>query len=225
MKKTRILIADDHAVVRMGLAAIIAAEDDMRLVGEASDGGEAVSMAARLSPDIVLMDLMMPQKNGAEATREIKAENPDAKILVLTTFGESDEVIQALDAGAAGAVIKDTPRGGLVAAIRNVMGGMRVVSSEIEHVIASRSQKPRLTSRQIEVLGHVKNGLTSKAISAMMGITPDCVNGHIRAIFAHLGAVSRTEAVAKAIHLGLLGGRDSPIPKSATRNVPPPPKL
>lgn len=205
MKKTKILIADDHAVVRMGLSAIIAAEDDMRLAGEASDGNEAVALAQKLAPDIILMDLMMPQKNGVEATREIRAVNPNVRILVLTTFGESDEVIQALDAGASGALIKDTPRSGLVAAIRDVIAGKRVVSPEIEHVIANRSKKPLLSSRQIEVLGYVENGMTSKAISAIMGITPDCVNGHIRAIFANLDASSRTEAVAKAIHLGLLG--------------------
>ena len=205
MKKTKILIADDHAVVRMGLSAIIAAEDDMRLAGEASDGNEAVALAQKLAPDIILMDLMMPQKNGVEATCEIRAANQNVKILVLTTFGESSEVVQALDAGASGALIKDTPRSGLVAAIRDVIAGKRVVSPEIEHVIANRSKKPLLSSRQIEVLGYVENGMTSKAISAIMGITPDCVNGHIRAIFANLDASSRTEAVAKAIHLGLLG--------------------
>lgn len=205
MKKTKILIADDHAVVRMGLSAIIAAEDDMRLAGEASDGNEAVALAQKLAPDIILMDLMMPQKNGVEATREIRAANQNVKILVLTTFGESSEVVQALDAGASGALIKDTPRSGLVAAMRDVIAGKRVVSPEIEHVIANRSKKPLLSSRQIEVLGYVENGMTSKAISAIMGITPDCVNGHIRAIFANLDASSRTEAVAKAIHLGLLG--------------------
>ena len=205
MKKTKILIADDHAVVRMGLSAIIAAEDDMRLAGEASDGNEAVALAQKLAPDIILMDLMMPQKDGAEATREIRAVNPNVKILVLTTFGESSEVVQAMDAGASGALIKDTPRSGLVAAMRDVIAGKRVVSPEIEHVIANRSKKPLLSSRQIEVLGYVENGMTSKAISAIMGITPDCVNGHIRAIFANLDASSRTEAVAKAIHLGLLG--------------------
>ena len=205
MKKTKVLIADDHAVVRMGLAAIIDAEDDMRLAGEASDGNEAVALAQKLAPDIILMDLMMPQKNGVEATREIRAANQNVKILVLTTFGESSEVVQALDAGASGALIKDTPRSGLVAAMRDVIAGKRVVSPEIEHVMATRSQRPRLSSRQIEILSCVANGMTSKAISARMGITPDCVNGHIRAIFANLDASSRTEAVAKAIHLGLLG--------------------
>ena len=204
MKKTRILLVDDHQVVRMGLAAIIAAESDMRLVGEASDGIEAVTLARELAPDVILMDLMMPQKDGAEATEEILAANPAVKILVLTTFGESEEVKRAMDAGATGALIKDTPRGELVTAIRNVAAGERVVSPEISHVLAIRSTRPNLSSRQLEVLSYVAKGLTSKAISAKMGITSDSVNGHLRAIFAHLKAASRTEAVAIALRLGLL---------------------
>ena len=205
MKKTTILLADDHQVVRMGLAAIIAAEGDMRLVGEASDGNEAVAFARELRPDVVLMDLMMPLKNGAEATAEILAENPSAKILVLTTFGESSEVVHAIAAGAAGALIKDTPRTELVAAIRKVAAGERVLSPEIAHVLKMKSEMPKLSSRQLEVLGFVADGLTSKAISTKMGITQDCVNGHLRAIFAHLKASSRTEAVATAMRQGLIG--------------------
>ena len=203
--KTKILLVDDHQIVRMGLAAIIAAEDDLCLVGEASDGVEAVNLARKLAPDVILMDLMMPQKDGAEATGEILAANPQAKILVLTTFGESQEVERALDAGACGALIKDTPRGELVAAVREVRDGRRVVSPEIEHVLKSRSGRPRLSPRQLEVLAFVAQGLTSKEIAARMGITPDSVNGHLRAIFSHLHAASRTEAVATAMHLGLLG--------------------
>ena len=204
--KIKILLADDHQVVRMGLAAIIAAEGDLRLVGEASDGNEAVALARELRPDVVLMDLMMPQKNGAEATTEILSENPSAKILVLTTFGESSEVVHAVAAGAAGALIKDTPRTELVAAIRKVAAGGRVLSPEIEHVLAGQTEKPHLSARQLEVLRYVADGLTSKEISDKMGITPDCVNGHLRAIFSHLDASSRTEAAAKAIRLGLLRG-------------------
>ena len=201
----KILLADDHQVVRMGLAAIIAAENDMSLVGEASDGAEAVALTRKLAPDVVLMDLLMPQKDGASATAEILAANPDAKILVLTTFGESDEMKRAMEAGATGALIKDTPREELVAAIRKVADGQKVVSPEIAHVLANRPERPQLSSRQLEVLGYVAKGMTSKAISSKMGITADCVNGHLRAIFAHLNATSRTEAVATAMRLGLIG--------------------
>ena len=205
MKSTiKILLADDHQVVRMGLAAIIAAESDMSLVGEASDGAEAVALTRKLAPDVVLMDLMMPQKDGASATAEILAANPDAKILVLTTFGESDEMKRAMNAGATGALIKDTPREELVAAIRKVVDGQKVVSPEIAHVLANRTERPQLSPRQLEVLGYVAKGLTSKAISSKLGITADSVNGHLRAIFAHLNATSRTEAVATAMRLGLI---------------------
>ena len=202
--KIKILLADDHQIVRMCLAAIIAAEGDMCLVGEASDGIEAVNLAQELRPDVILMDLMMPQKNGATATEEILAANPLAKILVLTTFGESDDVKLAMDAGAIGALIKDTPRHELVAAIRNVAEGKRVVSPEIAHVLEKLSAKPQLSPRQLEVLGYVAKGFTSKAIAAQMGITQDGVNGHLRAIFAHLNAASRTEAVAIAQNLAIL---------------------
>ena len=200
----KILLADDHQVVRMGLAAIIAAESDMSLVGEASDGAEAVALTRKLAPDVVLMDLMMPQKDGASATAEILAANPDAKILVLTTFGESDEMKRAMNAGATGALIKDTPREELVAAIRRVVDGQKVVSPEIAHVLANRTERPQLSPRQLEVLGYVAKGMTSKAISSKLGITADSVNGHLRAIFAHLNATSRTEAVATAMRLGLI---------------------
>jgi len=203
-RQIKILLADDHQVVRMGLAAIIAAESDMSLVGEANDGAEAVALTRKLAPDIVLMDLMMPQKDGATATADILETNPDAKILILTTFGESDEMKQAMDAGATGALIKDTPREELVAAIRKVADGQKVVSPEIAHVLATRTERPQLSPRQLEVLGYAAKGLTSKAISSKMGITADCVNGHLRAIFAHLNATSRTEAVATAMRLGLI---------------------
>ena len=204
MKKTTILLADDHQVVRMGLSAIIAAEADMRLVGEACDGAEAVELARKLDPDIILMDLMMPGKDGAEATAEIVTERPEAKVLVLTTFGESDEMAKAMDAGAVGALIKDTPRRELAAAIRSVARGERVISPEIAHVLAVRQEKPQLSPRQLEILGYVAQGLTSKAIAAQVGISQDGINGHLRAIFAHLNAASRTEAVAIAKDLAII---------------------
>ena len=198
------MIADDHQVVRMGLSAIIGAEKDMQLVGEASDGEEAVAMTRQLEPDIVLMDLMMPKKDGAEATRAIFASNPCTKVLVLTTFGESEEMMRAMDAGAAGALIKDSPRKELVRAIRAIAQGERVVSPEIAHVLSARQEKPQLSPRQLEVLGYVAQGLTSKAIAAQMGISQDGINGHLRAIFAHLNAASRTEAVAIAKDLAII---------------------
>ena len=202
--KIKILIADDHQIVRMGLTTIFGKEPDLKVVGEARTGIEAVRFARELNPDIVLMDLLMPKKSGADATVEILAANPTARILILTTFGESDEVKRALDAGACGALIKDTPHTKLVAAIRATVKGKRVVSPEIQQNIFSASSVPELSARQLEILKFVAAGLTTKAISDRLEIGPDGVNAHLRTIFSKLGASSRTEAVAIALRKHLL---------------------
>ena len=202
--KIRILIADDHQIVRMGLMTIFAKEPDLEVVGEARNGIEAVRLCRELRPNVVLMDLMMPKKSGADATPEILAADPSARILVLTTFSESEEVRRALDAGACGALIKDTPYDKLVAAIRAVARGRRVVSPEIQQNLAARSAAPELSARQLEILRLVADGLTSKAISNRLEIGTDGVNAHLRTIFAKLGASSRSEAVAIALREHLL---------------------
>ena len=204
MNKIRILIADDHQIVRMGLTTIFAKEADLEVVGEAKNGVEAVRFARELVPDVVLMDLLMPKKSGADAAHEIMVANPSARILVLTTYGESDEVKRALDAGACGALIKDTPHMKLVAAIRAVTKGKRVISPEIQQNLSSQSAAPELSARQLEILKLVADGLTSKAISDRLDIGPDGVNAHLRTIFSKLGASSRSEAVAIALRKHLL---------------------
>ena len=202
--KIRILIADDHQIVRMGLTTIFAKEPDFEVVGEARNGIEAVRFARELNPDIILMDLLMPKKSGADATMEILTATPSAKVLILTTFGESEEVKRTLDAGASGALIKDTPHTKLVAAIRATVKGKRVVSPEIQQSLSNQSATPELSDRQREILKLVADGLTTKAISDRLEIGPDGVNAHLRTIFSKLGASSRTEAVAIALRKHLL---------------------
>ena len=200
----KIIIADDHQIVRMGLASIFAKISDISVIGEARNGIEAIKLARELKPDVILMDLMMPKKNGVQATLEILAENPEAKILILTTFGTADEVRQALNAGAAGVIVKDTLHEQLIAAVRNAAAGKHVVSNEIQRHLDAYPPKPVLSPRQIEVLAHVAKGMTTKEISDIMGIGTDGVNAHLRAIFSRLGAASRTEAVSIALKNHLL---------------------
>ena len=202
--KIKILIADDHQIVRMGLTTIFAKETDLEVVGEARNGIEAVRFARELNPDIILMDLLMPKKRGADATAEILTATPSAKVLILTTFGESEEVKRALAAGASGALIKDTPHTKLVAAIRAVAKGKRIISPEIQQNLSNQSAAPELSARQLEILKFIAEGLTTKAISDRLEIGPDGVNAHLRAIFSKLGASSRTEAVATALRKHLL---------------------
>ncbi len=204
MKKTRILIADDHLVVRMGLAAIIDCENDLSVAGEAEDGAKAVELAKTLKPDVVVMDLMMPRMNGADATAAIKRECPDTKVLVLTTFSDSGDVRRALDAGASGAIVKDTSYDGLIAAIRTVSTGGNVLSSEIEGVISAKTDTPKLSTRQIEILRLAARGLSYGEIARLLDVGIDCVKSHMRTAFARLDASTRSEAVAKALGLGLI---------------------
>lgn len=204
MKKTRILIADDHLVVRMGLAAIIDCENDLSVVGEAEDGAKAVELVKSLKPDVVVMDLMMPRMNGADATAAIKRECPNTRVLVLTTFSGSGDVRRALDAGASGAIVKDTSYDGLIAAIRTVSAGGNVLSSEIEGVILAKADAPKLSTRQIEILRLAAKGLSYGEIARLLNIGIDCVKSHMRTAFARLDASTRSEAVAKALGLGLI---------------------
>ena len=149
--RIRVLLADDHLVVRMGLAAIIDLEKDMAVVGEAGDGKEAVSLASRLRPDVIIMDLMMPRLNGADATAAIRAADPDAKVLVLPTFADSDDLKRALDAGATGAIVKDSAHSELIRAIRETAAGTRHISPVIERQMKAAAPDIELTPRQIEI--------------------------------------------------------------------------
>ena len=196
---TRILIADDHAVVRMGLASLLGTQDGLEVVGDAEDGEAAVAKALELKPDVIIMDLMMPKKDGAAATAEIHAALPDTKILILTTFGTSDGIANALNAGATGALMKNAPNSQLVESIRTIAKGGRAVSEEVERLMEEDPPAKALTPRQMEILEGLTRGLTNQDIAKELGIREDRVKDHVNAIFSRLGAANRTEAVSIAM--------------------------
>ena len=202
--KTSILIADDHLIVRTGLAALLGTERDFQVVGQAKNGIEAVREAVRLRPDIVIMDLVMPKKDGVEATAEISEKVPGSRVILLTTFGTSDGIAHALAAGAKGAILKNADNAELVRAIRKVHNGGEFVSAEIKQQLAVDPPIPQFTQRQNEVLAAMVRGLTDRDIAHQLGIRLDGVNDHVRAILAKIGAANRTEAVAIAMRKHLL---------------------
>lgn len=204
MKPLRILLADDHAVVRIGLASLLEAERDMVVVGQAKNGEEAVQIARTEKPDVVVMDLMMPRMNGADATAALSAECPAAKVIVLTSYGAADDVAHALEAGAAGALMKTAEDGALVDAIRRIVNGERVISPEIRQLLAEDPPVPDLTPRQREILSSITRGLTNREIAVQLGIRRDGVDRHVNAILAKVGAANRAEAVAIALRKHLL---------------------
>ena len=204
MKNIRVLIADDHAIVRHGLCALLGTERGIEVVGEAKDGNEAVARTKQLAPDVVIMDIVMPRKDGVEATVEIRAAVPSAKIVVLTSFGTSDKISRAIEAGATGALMKTAEDRELLSAIRTVANGERVISPAVRKLISTDPPAPELTPRQLEILQAMARGLTNKDIAKMFGIRTDGVNEHVLAILAKLGAANRTEAVAIALRKQLI---------------------
>lgn len=205
MKKTiRILIADDHAVVRRGLRSLIQTEKDFLVIGEASNGIEAVESTLRLKPDVVIMDLIMPEKSGAEAIAEIMAQAPETRIIILTTFGTVDDMARAIESGAAGALLKTSDENELIAAIRTVAANGYAISSEVQQLMAENPPAPQLTSRQLEVLNSMSQGFSNADIAGQLGIKEFSVREHVAGIMAKLEASNRAEAVAIALRKRLL---------------------
>ena len=202
--KLRILIADDHAIVRAGIVSILKSQRDLSVIGEARDGNEAVEMALRLKPDVILMDLMMPEMDGCEATAAIKKELPDVKILLLTTFGTSSALAKAFTCGVTGAVSKSLPTEELFASIRKVAAGQRVISDEIARTLECVSTTPVLSSRHKTILNALARGLTNEDIAKLLGISVAGAKFHLLTLFRTLNVASRAEAVGEAHRLHLL---------------------
>jgi NarL family two-component system response regulator LiaR len=213
-KQIRILIADDHAVVREGLAAILAAQPDLSLVGEATDGVEAVALAQELHPDVILLDLVMPRKDGLAAIREIKRTNPDAHILILTSFADDERVFPAIKAGALGYLLKDTPRGQLLQAVRDVAQGraslhptiaLKMMREFRQPPVAPASRAVPLTERESETLRLIARGLSNQAIAAELVVDERTVAKYVSSILAKLHLANRTQAALYAVREGLAG--------------------
>ena len=204
MKKTTVLIVDDHAIMRKGLASLLRTSREIEVLGDAGDGETGIRQAVRLKPDVVIMDLMMPGMDGTEATRSLRESLPDAKVLIFTTFGTADGIGHALKAGANGAIMKNVELPELVAAIKTVATGGQVLSPEIEQILAADPPVPKLSARQTEILHSITRGLSDKDIARQLGISVPMVKEHVNATFEKLGAANRAEAVAIAMRKHLL---------------------
>ncbi|MBR3221774.1 MAG: response regulator transcription factor [Kiritimatiellae bacterium] len=204
MTKHRIVVADDHAIVRTGLVSLLETEPDIDVVGEACNGETAISMALRLKPDVVIMDLMMPDVDGIAATERILAAEPTIKVLMLTTSTVSDDLARALDTGVSGVITKNAEYAKLVEAIRDVAAGKIAVSSEVRRLIDEDPPAPKLTARQSDVLHSLTRGLSNQEIAKQFGIGRESVKEHIDSLYAKIGAANRTEAVAIAFRKHLL---------------------
>jgi two-component system, NarL family, response regulator len=200
----RVLIADDHPIVRAGLVSVLMRENDIEVVGEASDGQRAIALAREWEPDVVLMDLRMPVMDGIAAIEVIARECPATRILALTSYGGDADVRRALKAGARGYLLKDMLVTSLVVAVRAVHRGQRVMPSPVAERLAEFPFEPNLSPRELEVLRLIARGLGNKSIAAAMGRSGETIKAHIKSIFAKLDVHDRTEAVTVALARGLI---------------------
>ena len=202
----RLLVVDDHPVVRAGIVGLLAGEADLAVVGEAADGAAAVIAAAELEPDVVLMDLRMPGTDGVRATEEILRARPVTKVIVLTTYETDTDILRAVEAGATGYLLKDTPRPDLVAAVRGVAAGETVLAPSVARrlVAGVRHAAERLTPRELEVLTAVAAGRSNAQIGTQLFISEATVKTHLLRVFAKLGVDDRTRAVTVAYERGIL---------------------
>lgn len=200
----RVMCVEDHRIVREGLALIINQEPDMKVVGSCATVDEAIELHRTLSPDVTLMDLRLGPASGVDAIKAIRREKPDARIIVLTMYEGDEDIFRAHQAGATTYLLKDTLSSDLVRVVREVNAGGRPVLPEVQARLAERASMPTLTSREVEVLQLISQGLRNKEVGAMLGITEGTVQIHVKNIFAKLSVNDRTAAVQVAVRRGLI---------------------
>ncbi len=204
METIKVLAVDDHPLVRKGIASILANETDMQLVGEAGNGREAVDLFRQHHPDVVLMDLRMPDMDGVQATQAIRKDYPEARIIALTSYDGDQDIYRALEAGVRGYMLKETVHTDVLRAIRTVHSGKRLMPQEVAERLSEYFPQVALTPREVEVLGHVARGLANKEIADQLGTASGTIKMHIQNILEKLGAADRTHAVTIAIQRGIL---------------------
>jgi DNA-binding NarL/FixJ family response regulator len=203
----RLLVADDHPVVRDGLRAMLATQPDLELVGEAATGTQAVQRVRALRPDVVLMDLQMPELDGPAAIAALREQAPEVRVLVLTTYGTDADITRAVDAGATGYLLKDAPREQLFGAIRAAAKGESVLSPSVATRVLGRMRAPAeeaLSPRELEILAAVARGLSNKQIGRRLYVSEATVKTHLLRIFSKLGVDDRTAAVTAALERGII---------------------
>jgi DNA-binding NarL/FixJ family response regulator len=204
---TTVLLADDHPVVREGLRGMIDAEPDLTVIGEAGSGAEAIGLAESLRPDVILMDLRMPDVDGVTATERILAALPQTRIVVVTTYESDTDILRAVEAGAAGYLLKDATRAQLADAVRDAARGKTVLAPTVADRLVRFVRQPTsvtLSTREVEVLGHVAKGMSNAEIGRELHISEATVKTHLLRAFNKLGVSDRTAAVTTAMSLGLL---------------------
>jgi two-component system NarL family response regulator len=200
----RILLADDHPSLRAGLATILNAEPGFLVVAEAGSGRETLAQAAAASPDVLVVDIRMPEGDGIQTIKELMKINPQVKTLILTTYDNEEDVFNGLEAGARGYILKDTTREEIIEAVRKVHAGERFLPQAIASRLADRIIRPSLTPRELDVLRLVSRGRSNKEIATAMFISDETVKSHMKALFQKLGVHDRAEAVGIALQRGLL---------------------
>lgn len=200
----RILVADDHLVYRIGIRSLLSNEPGMKVIGEASDGLSAITLYRQLRPDVMLLDLRMPQEGGIAVVETIHAEFPEGRILIVTSYQTEEEIFRVLRAGALGYILKDMGREMLIEAIRSVSAGVRWISPTIQRQFAERSLRETLTAREVEVMKLLARGLTNREIAGVFQIAESTVKNHVNSLLAKLEVSDRTEAVTLCLVRGIV---------------------